>query len=469
MTERGKFLGERAFAPSDQQAFATFSGDLNPIHVDPADAKKTLAGVCVVHGINCVLWALDLLTKSLRIVPQHFSVEFKKWIPVGAKVNCFWNESRNLLHLVSDLDEVFFSITCSKLCEELPGNLDLALTTTKRLESPLTSRLDDLLEGQVFPSEVGGDAGLGGVLYPDLSNKLGVNTVYEIALLSNIVGMQLPGLNSLFASCDVEFTNDSSETASQFTLDETDDRFGIAHLSYQGKNIAAKITAFERPSYKPKTCEEISASTPRKLSLNGQKILVVGGSRGIGAALSRVVALLGADVVITYLNGREDAEEVCADIGNQAQGSAECMSMDVKDFSPEILAVRYDFLCYFATPKIFGKSSRLFELNRFDELYLFYCSAFERIARSFFVNGGKKIYYPSSVAVETGVSGLEEYALAKDIGEKICASLSREFGREVIVDRLDRVETDQTLSIARIPAADAVDVALKIANRLAED
>ncbi|MEU8687769.1 SDR family oxidoreductase [Streptomyces sp. NPDC048665] len=45
-------------------------------------------------------------------------------------------------------------------------------------------------------------------------------------------------------------------------------------------------------------------------TLNGKKVLVTGGSRGIGAAAARRLAREGADVAVTYVHGKEAAEEV---------------------------------------------------------------------------------------------------------------------------------------------------------------
>ncbi|MGN5381852.1 oxidoreductase [Streptomyces sp. MUSC 14] len=44
--------------------------------------------------------------------------------------------------------------------------------------------------------------------------------------------------------------------------------------------------------------------------LNGKKVLITGGSRGIGAAAARRLAREGADVAVTYVHGKEAAQEV---------------------------------------------------------------------------------------------------------------------------------------------------------------
>jgi 3-oxoacyl-[acyl-carrier protein] reductase len=53
-------------------------------------------------------------------------------------------------------------------------------------------------------------------------------------------------------------------------------------------------------------------------SLEGRLALVTGASRGIGRALARELASAGAEVVVGYRTGREDAESLAAEIGGRA-------------------------------------------------------------------------------------------------------------------------------------------------------
>jgi 3-oxoacyl-[acyl-carrier protein] reductase len=53
-------------------------------------------------------------------------------------------------------------------------------------------------------------------------------------------------------------------------------------------------------------------------SLDGRLALVTGGSRGIGRAISAELALAGAEVVVGYRSGKDEAEKVADQIGGRA-------------------------------------------------------------------------------------------------------------------------------------------------------
>ena len=53
-------------------------------------------------------------------------------------------------------------------------------------------------------------------------------------------------------------------------------------------------------------------------SLDGKVALVTGGSRGIGKAIALELGRAGASVVLSYHTGRDEAEEVAAEIGGRA-------------------------------------------------------------------------------------------------------------------------------------------------------
>ena len=56
-------------------------------------------------------------------------------------------------------------------------------------------------------------------------------------------------------------------------------------------------------------------------SLAGRVALVTGGSRGVGAATSKVLAARGANVIVNYFSNKEAADKVVEDINKEARGT----------------------------------------------------------------------------------------------------------------------------------------------------
>ena len=67
-----------------------------------------------------------------------------------------------------------------------------------KLKFPMENDINNLVKENKVLMKYGGEVSFAESLYPNLSKKIGSNTVYEISLLSNIIGMQVR-LHSLLA------------------------------------------------------------------------------------------------------------------------------------------------------------------------------------------------------------------------------------------------------------------------------
>ncbi len=76
----------------------------------------------------------------------------------------------------------------------------------------------------------------------------------------------------------------------------------------------------------------MAKGTEHMTGLKGKVAIVTGGSRGIGAAISRRLAGDGAIVIVGYSQNLEAAKRVVAEI-EQAGGEAEAISADVSDLA----------------------------------------------------------------------------------------------------------------------------------------
>ena len=89
----------KRFTKQDQDDFARWSGDYNPLHVDAGFAARTYPGSPVVHGMHLVLWALD---QWCRCNPDEalsgFRVTFKKPVVIGDLAQLHYRVQRGGRH-----------------------------------------------------------------------------------------------------------------------------------------------------------------------------------------------------------------------------------------------------------------------------------------------------------------------------------------------------------------------------------
>jgi hypothetical protein len=459
-------IGERSFSMQDQFNFANYSGDINPIHVDSVDARKTLIGYCVVHGINGLLWALECLIKQSKINLKYVRVKFIAPIPINTLVTCLWKPSEKKIQLVSKHDLIFYSIFYD-VFEKFESNKKIYILPSLNIkEAPTVIDFGELSVGKNYQNKFGGNSKKGDQNYLELSSVLRPELVYEISLLSNIVGMQIPGLHSLFVECEIFLFDEKICSNPYYRIIKKDERFGLINLEYMGCNLRSKMTTFVRPHYQPETIDEISKKISKSIDLRNRKMLVIGGSRGIGAAFAKVASILGADLTITFAVGCEDANIVATEINSFCEKVVTTIPLDVKSLTDIAnTSFEYDTLLYFASPVI-SPTEYGFDQDLFEGFYTYYCKSFEAIAKRFSEHGGLTVYWPSTTFLDDNNDKFQEYVAAKSIGEKICEKLSVTTNLTVFFPRLAKISTDQTLSLIQENNLDAVDVAIDIAKLL---
>ncbi|KTE16773.1 SDR family oxidoreductase [Sphingopyxis sp. H115] len=160
----------------------------------------------------------------------------------------------------------------------------------------------------------------------------------------------------------------------------------------------------------------------------GKSVLVLGGSRGIGAAIVRRFAADGAKVVFTYNGSREAAEQLAAETGTSAvptdSGDRDAVMARVRESGPlDVLVVNAGFA-------LFGDALDLDpddvdRLIRVNVTAPYHASV--EAARQM-PEGGRIIVIGSVNGDRMPVPGMASYALSKSALQGMARGLARDFG-----------------------------------------
>ncbi len=457
-------LAERTFEMADQDAFAELSADTNPIHVDALAARRTLFGSPVVHGVHLVLWTLEaLLGENDAVVPKRVVANFSK--------PCFLGEVVTATVRTRDSHAARIALASG----------GLALTDVRIELGATGSRPDGEWVGGIGraePSDLRFDqmAGMAGELaiapavgarqmFPRLCAAIGTPSVASLASLSRLVGMECPGLHSLFAGFDVELTEGADGADLAWSVARADERFAMVTMDVRSRWLAGTVKAFVRPRPAEQASMAEMAHVVRTGEFDGSTALVVGGSRGLGEVAAKVIAAGGGTVVVSYQRGADDAHRVVDEI-QAAGGRASILQLDVDDVGTAFheLAEREivpTHLLYFASPRIFARRTGLFDDELFQRFCAVYLTGFVTIIDACRAIGATELtaFYPSTVAIDEVVPDLREYSAAKLASENAIDSLERsEPWLNVLVRRLPRLPTDQTATLSTVEEADPVAV-----------
>jgi acyl dehydratase/NAD(P)-dependent dehydrogenase (short-subunit alcohol dehydrogenase family) len=465
-------LATRTFTFADQLRFAGLSGDANPMHVDPVAARRTQYGQPVVHGVHGLLWGLDaaaaggvdlsayrgLVAQFLKPILLDEEVEVRI-APTGAD-------------LTLDLRVGSLVATRVRLTREPPEGADASASldapAAARLEAPRARAFEDM-EGAAgafdYAASELADA------FPAAARALGLGALEGIAASTYVVGMDCPGLHSIFSQLTARLEPGASGGRVAFATASVDPRFRLVELVVRSPAIEARVRAFARmPPVDPPTMREI-AGVVRPDEFAGQRALVVGGSRGLGAATAKIVAAGGGDVTISYARGAAEAAGVVDDIAS-AGGRCAAIAYDVLS-PPEAQLDQTPFasnaVYYFATSTIWRRKVRAFEPALLAEFMRFHVDGFARLAETVRARteGPLALFYPSSSYAAEIPKDFGEYAAAKRAGEAIAENLAAALRRvSVIVERLPPVSTDQNASLTAARTISPVEAMLPVVRRM---
>ncbi len=459
------FSAQKHFEATDQARFAEASGDWNPMHMDPLAARRTQMGAPVVHGMHLVLSCLDSFSQTSNAPTSlsGISVQFLKPVFVG-ETPSFTASSLDPLKLTAQVEGV--KVMTLGLTpgpgEKFPSPSHDPATPAQGVRIPKDKSFGEIekatgVTGRIVLSDRPEK------LFPNAARWIGNNRVNALAAFSALVGMECPGLHSIFVGLNVRLTADDPSDHLEYAVLSTDDRFRRVKMSLRGGGWeGAADAAVRKPPVVQSSIREIAGKIQTG-SFKGQRVLVVGGSRGIGEYTAKALAAGGAQVVFTYAVGLAEAQSLLDEIRTFG-GQVEARPYDVllpaeSQLNPLPMIPTHAY--YFATCRISPVRKESFDPALYEQFHRFYVTGFFDLCSALHKkNATFSVFYPSSIYVNPDgrPKGLAEYAKAKTEGEALCADLGNLLpGVKVHLKRLPRLPTDQTASLGPIAGEEPMD------------
>lgn len=453
-------VAQRIITLEQSLAFALLSGDSNPLHVDPIAARRLQFGGCVVHGVNLTLLMLEEAIRGQSIGTDQqlaeLSIQYDSALRSGEPFEIAVEGSAEGELRVSALSA---GRTIQRLVARLVARAPTSIAIG--MSHPENQVCEDNTFEQMVHAEgevpLTFEPGLARILFPRISDSLPRAQIAVLLASTLIVGMRLPGLHSVYASLKLDFRVAPTWEDLRYRVAKADRRFNLITIDLEGGGAVGAISALVRPQPARQADYASLQGRVSRPMFAGRRVFVVGGSRGIGEATAKIAAAAGGNVTITYAAGHTDAARIQSEI---LAGGGKCTiaALDVLAALPQQLAPAFasgapDDIFYFASPTIDVSRHPAWRPQLFQRFVDYYVTAFSNLIDhviSLRAQGsqGLRVFYPSTVFLDTPPAGSLEYCAAKAAGEVLCRGWATgRQGIEVVYPRIPRLLTDQTAAL----------------------
>ena len=332
-----------SFSQDDARQFAAWSGDRNPLHVDLAAARRSVFGRPVVHGVLTTIRALGSAPHGAPEPIRTLAVEFRHAVHPGTalEIDPLTSNTATVFALRNGADAALI-VRINETPAATPSTAWFAAApkhTAPLRSAPASPSIESLQAGHELCARhstgaVPAEYLAGGRLHPIQARVL--------ALCSYVIGMEMPGLRSLFTRLQLDFStdlHDSPDLVYRARAIRFDPHFRLLDVQIEvaspdGTHVASgELRAYVR--FTPVETDPAvfgSLLSPGARSLTGRIALVTGGTRGLGAEITAALAMSGCRVYAGYRSDSAAAGELARTL-HDAPGHVEFVAGDAADRS----------------------------------------------------------------------------------------------------------------------------------------
>lgn len=288
---------ELRFTTRDMELFAAASGDRSPLHTDPAFARRTSFGECIVYGGLVSIGMLGLLPPEVAARVRWVRSVFPAPVIPGALATARARRRRDTSEWeirLTGRGKVLARVIAS-MSDEAPGQVDRVATLARAPRGAATPATE--MPGIAPGLELASSYRTGSELQ-ELARRFGADgldpcLLAGIAWASCVVGMTIPDFDGLCAAVTIvseaPIDGPDAGAARQWLrlrdYDERTDCLVIEGVLADEAGSALSLGLIECFPFSPTPLPDSAALTSTGAPERG-RVVVVGGSRGAGAALT---------------------------------------------------------------------------------------------------------------------------------------------------------------------------------------
>jgi len=460
-----KSLGSFSITPTESRDFARASGDFNPLHLDPVAARRTRFGQTLIHGICATIKALDLFLQQggRNATLLSIKVKYSKPVTQDQELMVFGEATNGITRLELFAQGVRCQIIDLELTQTsaVPHLWENVVATCTDGTDPCVALSIDACAGISGAVDLLWDNAIMHALFPSAARYLPERQLATLVASTQIVGMRCPGLHSVFARLDMRFTTlrvgtgASNHSQLEYRILRTDARIDRVEIGVDNAYAQGTIEAFFRPPPAQQAAFRQIATMVSNREFSEQNALIIGASRGLGEVITKVLAAGGANIMMTYAVGRDDAVRVSEDIGKERPAPAVCFYNVLEgSFREEMIEffASVTHIYYLASPTISKSDNNRWDHSQFTRYCDFYINGLatllQQVKQYGLENRKFQLFIPSTVFLEQNIKGFDEYTAAKAAAEAFVRSFEKAHRNwTVVAPRLPRLHTDQTSSL----------------------
>lgn len=293
-----------SFTEEDLAVFSEASGDRNPLHLNPEYARRTPYGKRVVYGCLGAIACLGhiRLPNGWSATSLDARFHWPMFLGVQYRIETSRKGERWEARLFDGSSVVLTLKVGAKISLENNAPEEIgAPVEFERKRDAATRPPESIVPGL----EVSGKYCCNARRITTLVERWGVGDRLLPVLLSwgsFLVGMELPGESALFSRLVLRFRGRAQSLAAmtyRVSVASVDMQFGLVEMNvslFEGASTVASGQCWSYARPPAPEVEEVDIAGVRPDSLAGRVAVILGSSRGLGAALQRALELRGAAV-----------------------------------------------------------------------------------------------------------------------------------------------------------------------------